>query len=419
MTGTALTGTLAGCSDLNLLSSETNVEYDESSLAAIPGELPGVPAATPVQPTPDHVAAARERIRLLLDDADVSRIPNEVVRQKLDREREAARAALTRDDDHETTRVDTLAGLTHPRSEAMFVHAGLAAFDEALSAGDVEARQDRHHRDAEAFLADYRYVGPPDDAVGALAEHARIVDWGQTGARIAEPNRHHEYENTVLHVAELAQDVEWGRAYAADARRLREHYASTLDDPRNYGNRFSRVADTLVTDVGAYVEPPEWEALTSEFERDVGNTAGAKLLEELARSRWSGAENAVESHDDALHALAVVAAMRAITADRAFAAATDVISDGGYGVPESVAPIAAERTAAVEGLRALLDTSPAPLAHSLARYVRIPLRNADEQVRRGSVSAPGRFLYGQYAVANRFAAAAPAVVRRVGDALEA
>ncbi|MFT4889818.1 MAG: hypothetical protein ACI9YT_000729, partial [Halobacteriales archaeon] len=36
-----------------------------------------------------------------------------------------------------------------------------------------------------------------------------------------------------------------------------------------------------------------------------------------------------------------------------------------------------------------------------------------------SVSAPGRFLYGQYAVANRFAAAAPAVVRRVGDALEA
>lgn len=419
MTGTALTGTLAGCSDLKLLSSETNVEYDESSLATIPGELPQVPSATPVQPTPAHLAAARERIRLLLDDADVSRIPNEVVRQKLDREREAARAALTRDEDHQTTRVDTLAGLTHPRSEAMFVHAGVAAFDDALTAGDVDARRDRHHRDAEAFLADYRYVGPPDDPVGALAENARIVDWGQTGVRITETNRHHEYENTVLHVAELAQDVEWGRAYAADARRLREHYGSTLDDPRNYGNRFSRVADTVVTDVSAYVVPPEWEALTSEFERDVENTAGATLLEELARSRWSGAQNAVESHDDGRHALAVVTSMRAITADRAFAAATDAVSDGGYGVPESVAPIAAERTAAVEGLRALLDTSPASLARRLARYVRIRLRNADEQVQRGSVSAPGRFLYAQYAVANHFAAAAPAVVRRVGPALEA
>jgi hypothetical protein len=418
-TGTALTGVLAGCGDLNPLSSETTVEYDESALDTLPGPLPKVPAATPVQPTSAHLAAARQRIRSLLEDTDVSRIPNEAVRQRLAREDETARAALTRDDDHENARVDALTGLTHPRSEAMFVHAGLAAFDDALTAADVAARRDRHHRNAEAFLTDYRYVGPPEDPVGALVEHARITDWGETGVRIGQANRHREYENTVLHVAELAQDVEWGRAYAADARRLHERYASTLDDPRDYENLFSRVADSLVKDVSTHVDAPDWEALTSGFERDIENTAGADLLEEFARGRLNSAQNAVEHHDDGRNALAVGSAMRALSADRALADARDAVSDGAYAVPGSVAPIAEERTAAMEGLRSLLDASPAPLARRLAPYVRIPIRNADEHVREGDVFEPGRHLYAQYAVANRFAAAAPAVVRRVGRALEA
>lgn len=416
-TGTALTGSLAGCNGLNPLSSEATVEYDESALTSLPGDLPRIPAAEPVVPTREHVAAARDRVRSLLDDADVSRIPNEIVRQELAREQEYARDALA--DDAENTRVEALADLTHPRSEAMFVNAGLAAFDGALTAADVAARRDRHHRDAAAFLADYRYVGPPADPVGALAEHARIAGWGQTGVRLTGTNRHHEYENTVLHVAELAQGVEWGRAYAADARRLHEHYASTLDDPRDYGNQFSRVADALVADVDAHADAPDWEALTSDFERDIENTAGAELLDELARSRWLGAQNAVERHRAGRDALAAVHAMRALAADRALAAATAATSDGAYGVPESVDPITAERSAAVEGLRTLLDTSPEPLARRLAVYVRTPVRNADEHVRRGLVSDPGRSLYAEYAVANRFAAAAPAIVQRVGDALDA
>jgi hypothetical protein len=410
-------GALAGCSDLNPLSNERSVEYDESTLATLPGDLPRVPAAVPVQPTPAHLATARERIRSLLDDTDVSRVPNEVVRHRLARERESARRALTRDDDNEPTRVDALASLTHPRSQAMFVHAGLAAFAGDLTVADVAARRDRHHRDAEAFLDDYRYTGPSDDPVGALTEHARIVGWGRTGARLTEANRHHEYENTVLHVAELAQDIEWGRAYAADARRLREHYVTTIDDPHDSGTRFSRVADALVEDIEAHADAPDWEALTSGFERTVENTAGGNLLEELARGRWSGAKNAVEDHDAGRHALAIVSAMRALAADRAFADASEAVADGAYGVPESVDPIAAERAAAVEGLRGLLDTSPAPLARTLASYVHNPIRNADRNIREDTVSSPGRSLYAQYAVANRFAAAAPAIVRRVGDAL--
>lgn len=411
-------GTLAGCRALNPLSSEETVEYDESALATLPSDLPRVPAAIPVQPTSAHLTAAHERVRSLLDDTDtaISAVPNGVIRHRLTSDGESARAALAQNDD-ESTRVDALAGLTYPRSEAMFVHAGLAAFDGDLTAADIAARRDRHHRDAEAFLDDYRYVGPSDGPVGALTEHARIVGWGRTGSRLTETNRRYEYENTVLHVAELAQDIEWGRAYAVDARRLREHYVSTLDDPRDYGNRFSRVADDLVADIDPYVDAPDREALTSGFERDIENTAAAKLLEELARSRWSGAKMAVEDYDDGRNALAIVSAMRALAADRALADAREAVSDGAYSVPESVDPIEAERTAAVEGLRTLLDTAPALLVRRLAVYARNPIRNADRDIREDTVSSPGRSLYAQYAVANRFAAAAPAIVRRVEDAL--
>ena len=419
-TGTAFVGTLAGCSALNPLSSEETVEYDDPALATLPSDLPRVPAAVPVQPTSAHLTTARERVRSLLDDTDteISAVPNEVVRHRLASEGESARAALAQNDD-ESTRIDALAGLTYPRSEAMFVHAGLAAFDGDLTAADIAARRDRHHRDAEAFLDDYRYVGPSDDPVGTLTEHARILGWGRTGIRLTEANRRYEYENTVLHVAELAQDIEWGRAYAADARRLREHYMTTLDDTHDYGSRFSRVADGLIADIESYVDAPDREALTSGFERNIENTAAAKLLEELARSRWSGAKMAVEDYDVRRYTIAIISAMRALAADRALADAREAVSDGAYGVPKSVDPIEAERTAAVEGLRTLLDTAPALLVRRLAVYARNPIRNADRDIREDTVSSPGRYLYAQYAVANRFAAAVPAIVRRVGDALDA
>ena len=109
--------------------------------------------------------------------------------------------------------------------------------------------------------------------------------------------------------------------------------------------------------------------------------------------------------------------MRALAADRALADAREVVSAHAYSVPESVEPIKAERTVAVEGLRTLLDTAPALLARRLAVYARNPIRNADREIREDTVSSPGRSLYAQYAVANRFAAAAPPIVRRVKDAL--
>lgn len=412
--GTALTSALAGCSNLTPFSEETSVEYDESAIAALPGDIPSVPPVTPVQPTDAHLTSARDRIRSLLDDTDVSQVPNAVVREELARERESARAALSSDDTG-GSQVDALAGLTHPRSEAMFVNAGLAAYGDSLTAEDVNKRRERHHHDAASFLADYSSVGPPDDPVGAFAEHARITGWGYTGARLTEPKQRHEYENTVLHVAELAQTVEWGRAYAADARRLHEHYTSTLNDLRDYGEQFASVAATLVDDIASHATPPDRETLASEIERDVANTPGATLLEELARIRWGGARNAVERRDDGRDVGVVVPAMRALTADRALTDVRRAVSDGAYGVPESVDPIAAERTAAVDGLRALLDTSPGLLARRLAGSVRNPIRNADRTAEESPGVAAGPDLYAQYAVANRFAAAAPAVVQRAGE----
>ncbi|WP_435115702.1 hypothetical protein [Halolamina sp. C58] len=412
--GTALASGLAGCSGLN--SSEASVEYDQSAIRALPGTLPQVPATIPVQPSEEHLAAARERVRSLLDGADVSAVPNAAVRHELARERDTARGALSQDRDGETP-ADALAGLTHPRSEAMFVHAGLAAFDGERTAGDVERRRERHHRDATAFLDDYRYAGPANEPVAALAEHATITDWARTGVRLTEQPERDEYENTVLHVAERAQGVEWGRAYAADARRLHERYVSTLDDPHDHGERFASVADTLVDDVEPHTATPDWDALGSDIERDLAGTAAEKLLEELASMRWSSAQYAVAQRDAGSFAGAIVAATRSLAADRAFADATAAITDGEYETPASIEPIAAERAAAVEGLRALLDTTPALLARRLARAVRSPVRLADENARAGGVTEPERSLYAEYAVANRLAATAPTVVERVGDAV--
>ena len=412
--GSALAGGLAGCSGLR--SSESTVEYDGSAIRELPSELPRLPATIPVQPTEAHLAAARDRVRSLLDGADVSAVPNGAVRHELATERDAARGALSQDRDGES-RADALAGLTHPRSEAMFVHAGLAAFDGELTAADVTARRERHHRDATALLDDYRYAGPPDDPVAALAEHATIADWARTGVRLTEPGERDEYENAVLHVAERAQGVEWGRAYAADARRLHEQYVSTLDDPHDHGERFASVADTLVDDVEPYTATPDWDALGTEIERDIEGTAAEKLLEELASMRWSSAQHTVAQREAGSFAGAIVAGARSLAADRAFGDATAAMADGEYEAPASVDPIAAERAAAVDGLEALLDTAPALLARRLARAVRSPIRMADENARRGGVTEPGRSLYAEYAVANRLAAAAPAVVERVGDAV--
>lgn len=412
--GTAIAGGLAGCNALPW-AKETTVEYDESALESLPDDLPAVPPTLPVQPTDEHVANARDRVRSLLDGVDVSRIPNEVVRHRLAEEAESARAALDEDDD---SHASALAGLTYPRSEAMFAVAGFAAFEGELTPADVEARRERHHRAAAEFLDDHSPVGPADDPVDALAQHLRITEWGRTGARITEPPEHYEYENTVLHVGELAQGAEWGRAYAADARRLHEHFNSTLEDPRDYEDRFASVAASVVEDVAQHTTPPDWGELGGDIDRDVSDTAGENLLEDLARRRLIDAQQAVERRDDGHDAGAVVFAMRALAADRAFADARAAIADGEYVVPESVDPIAAERAAAVEGLRTLLDAAPALLARLLALLVENPIRAADERIRENDVYEVGRSLYARYAVANRFAAAAPAVVRRVGDAVE-
>jgi len=337
------------------------------------------------------------------------------VRRTLAREGESARDALTEDDSD--SRVDALAGLTHPRSEAMFAHAGFAAFEESLTPSDIAARRQRHRQDADAFLADYAYVGPTDDPVAAFAEHAKIAHWGQTGARIITANDHHEYENTVLHVAERAQDVEWGRAYASDARRLHDHYTTTLDDPQDYEPQFANVAAALVDDVATHADEADREAVTSGIDRDIENTAAEKLLLELGRWRWTAAQTAIQRRDDDQPVLAIAQAMDALTADRALTTATDAVRSGEYGVPESVEPIADERTAAVAALRKLLDSAPALLARRLAHSAYGPIRNSDRQISEDSASSPGRYLYAEYATAHHYAAAAPAVIGRVGDAL--
>lgn len=173
--GTALTSAVAGCSSLNPFSGESNIEYDESAIAALPDDIPQVPPTTPLQPTTAHLTSARDRIRSLLVNVDLSQIPNEIVRKKLAHERDSAHGALTQ---AETigSRVDALARLTHPRSEAMFVNAGFAAFNDTLTPADIVARRKRHRQDAESFLEDYTYVGPADDPVAAFAEHAQITD---------------------------------------------------------------------------------------------------------------------------------------------------------------------------------------------------------------------------------------------------
>lgn len=301
----------------------------------------------------------------------------------------------------------------------MFVAAGLAVFRGEITAEDIAARRERHHADAESFLADYSHVGPPDDPVGAFVQHARITDWGYTGRRITEPKSRPEYQNTVLHVAELAQNAEWGRAYAADARRLHDRYASTLDDEREYGAQFRTVAATLADGVSSHATPTDPEALTSDIGRDVSGTPGGKLLGELSKIRWTSARNAVERRDAGRDVGAVIPALGASTADRAFTDARAAVEDGAYGVPESVDLIAAERAAAVDGLRALLDTPPGPIANRLAGYARTPLRNADRTADESPGDADGSDRYAQYAVANRLAAAAPPVVRRAGEAIRA
>jgi len=145
----------------------------------------------------------------------------------------------------------------------------------------------------------------------------------------------------------------------------------------------------------------------------------AALSEDEGEHRIDVLPSLTHPRGEAMFVGAILPAMRALAANGAFAGARDAVSNGAYGVPESVDPIEDERAAAVEGLQSVLDTAPALLARRLATFAYYPIRNADRSVTDGTITADGRDLYAQYALANRFAAAAPAVVKRVGSALQA
>ncbi|GGN08648.1 hypothetical protein [Halarchaeum nitratireducens] len=414
-TGAALAASLAGCGG-RFGGGDPAPDYDVDALAATLDPLPDVPVAVPVQPSREHVSAARERVRALLD-GDVSRVPNAVVRDRLAAEREDARDALA---DSPSSRLDAVSGLAHPRGEAMFVRAGLAAFDGDLTRSDVAARRERVTGALDAFEANRRYVGG-DDPVAALVEHVEIGSWRADAHSVLAstvPDAH-DPENDVLGVAEHAKDVEWGRATLADARRLAARYRGTLSDPVDYGGRFAAaaaaLADALPDDATAR---PDFDAAGTTIERGIADTAAATLLRELRRSRWQNATDVAEERSAGRSPLAVASAMRALVEGAALADATAAIRDGAYARPDAIDVIAAEREAAVDALRTLREDGPAPLASRVASSVRARMRWADRDVRDGvDDRSLADDVYADYAYAHRVAAAAPPVLDRVADAV--
>ncbi|GGM62410.1 hypothetical protein J2752_001518 [Halarchaeum rubridurum] len=417
-TGAALTASLAGCGGL-LGGDEAPPDYDADALAATLDPLPDAPVGVPVQPSREHVADARERVRTLRA-GDVSRVPNAVVRDRLAEKSESAREALA---EQSSNRLDAVSGLAYPRGEAMFVHAGLAAFDGELTAADVAARRERVTAALAAFESERRYVGG-DDPVAALVEHVEIGSWRADAASVlssTEPDAL-DPRNDVLRVGTRAKDVEWGRAALADARRLAAHYRGTLAEPVDHRGRFAAAAAALAGALPADVtDRPDLNDVGAGMDREIAGTAAATLLRDLRRSRWRHATDVADERDAGRYPLAVTAAMHALVEEAALADARAAIRDGAYARPETVDAIAAERDAAVGALRELRQTGPEPLASRIAASVHARLRWTDRDVRDARDGVSDGYLaddvYADYGYARRVAAAAPPVLERVADAV--
>lgn len=425
--GALLAVGLAGCADRFPGSGPETVDGDR--LAAVAQrEAPTTPERLPVEIEPafvaDQTALANEYLEEVPAPFDEETIPNEVVRERLNRQYEVARGVVD-SVANESTPLERLSRAGYARADAREVLASWRAVDEDRTVSAVRAAAPEIRDGIEEFAARFAYEGAdPVRATPVLGE----VEQSLRAARLWVEPPDRERESGPFAVGEAATRLERARFDVAAGGYLLDQYRDSLpeDGRRDLQSALGRVRGSLTARVrrraAELPDPDDVESPGRLVDRDVGETAGvwalSTLHHELERDAWS-----LTAGDDAPPRVATDAleATAAQVRVEAFASLRTRIEEGADLAVETADDVETFRNAAVDAVAAAQETDAADslVAALLPEFSR-PVAWTDRTFEsyEGAVPVPSvQRDAADYLVVAECCRAVPSVARSVGSML--
>ncbi|WP_435125918.1 hypothetical protein [Halobaculum sp. D14] len=315
--GAASTAALAGCGGVeNPLQSEPRLDADRLR-KMVSSSPPRVFRPLPVRVEQSHLDDAVARARELLADVPASlteaQVPNGVVRERLARVRDEARAGIE-DAASARTRREAMAAARRARECAAEARGTWAAIDGDLTAERAAERAAPVRDRLAAARDDHRYAG--GDPAAALVVHALVEElFGRADEALMDAVQGDvRAETSVLAVGAVAGLVERARASVDDAAYVADRYRASLSAATTLRERF-RVASERLVDAANTRAPTS--RTPAGIPKRLRETPSAWALESLhfdaADDDW-----AAELRRDGEPARAVVAAQSRLVAVTAY-----------------------------------------------------------------------------------------------------
>lgn len=348
--GSSLIGAAAGCLDFGFLQSDESPQrFGADELEPILAtEGPAVARPAPVQPSEEAVAAALDRLDELIDAVPdpltADDVPNEAVRDAIDREREIAR--YRRDELADAPdRFHRLRRAVHARRYAGEAATAYEAVAADRSRNDVESERETLGTRLERRRAEREYRGADPQRALLLAYHCEREL--ASGGRWLE-NRPRDDTRGVLAIGEIGGAIEQARAAIEFVEELDRQHEARLDDGDSFETSFEDALNRSLEVVDAADVPDRSTDLVASVDADVSDTIAERVLRESAVSliRTTKRTREAATADDPATALWHACAFERDR--RAFEALAERVEAGAHWSLETVDDIREVRESALE-----------------------------------------------------------------------
>ncbi len=378
----------AGCS-LSGDGDDDDPEYDEAAVADVPDrEVPTIRKRLPAGVGEEHVEAGLTRARELLDRVPESvppaEVPNEVVRERIERRRTEVAEDLESAAEPEAS----LEGLQRGRSareDAAGVEAMYAVSVSERTLEDVLGRVDPVAREREAVESEFGYGG--EGLIETLVTAGTAERYLATAGRIlsSPEGRRQDSEVEVTTAAEAGGRIEEAAAYVEDARHIRERFAASHDDPDDFGATFEAALESLRADLAGRCSEYDGRRATpsSLVDASVEDTPAEDVLADQLFSVRADCSRLEEDGDGRL-ARRLLRVHRAHHDVLALSEARQRVEDGQFRMPADAAAFDNRRARAMDAIESAASAAEHP------RLTERLLEAAASRVERGDGARDGR-----------------------------